>query len=284
MHSADRRVLTHMKRALGITVALLLFVVTVLAAHDLFIKPAAFFLAPNTASRALIVNGTFTRSENSITWDRVRDVSIVGPAGRSHADVSAWSAKGDTSVLRFTTGAAGTYVLGVSTLPRELRLEGKEFNAYLESDGVPDVLAARRASGDITKAARERYQKHIKAMVQVGDTHSDAYATPLGYPAELIPVANPYALESGAPLRLRVLVDGQPVANQYVVSGGRTPAGGRIAAAGYRSDSAGIVHIPLRAAGQWYVKFIHMTKVADDTVDYESKWASLTFEVRPRPR
>lgn len=122
-----------MKRALGITVALLLVVVTVLAAHDLFLKPAAFFLAPSSPSQARIVNGTFTRSENSITWDRVRDVSIVGPAGRSHPDVSAWSDKGDTSVLRFTTGAPGTYALGVSTLPRELRLEAKEFNASLRS-------------------------------------------------------------------------------------------------------------------------------------------------------
>jgi uncharacterized GH25 family protein len=274
-----------MKRTLGLALTLLLFAVTVLAAHDLFLKPAVFFLAPNTASQARIVNGTFTRSENSITWDRVRDVSIVGPAGTSHPDASAWSDKGDTSVLRFTTGAAGTYVLGVSTLPRELRLEAKDFNAYLASDGVPDVLAERRASGEITRAARERYQKHIKAMLQVGDSRSDAYATALGYPAELIPLANPYALENGAPLRLRVLVDGKPVANQYVVSGGRTPAGGRIAAAGYRSDSAGIVHIPIRTAGQWYVKFIHMEKVAGDTtVDYQSKWASLVFEFRTKAR
>jgi uncharacterized GH25 family protein len=274
-----------MKRTLGIALTLLLVVVTVLAAHDLFLKPAAFFLAPNTASQALIVNGTFTRSENSITWDRVRDVSIVGPAGRSRPDVSAWSDKGDTSVLRFTTEAAGTYVLGVSTLPRELRLEAKDFNAYLESDGVPDIVAARRKSGETTKAARERYQKHIKALVQVGDSRSDAYSTALGYPAELIPLANPYALERGAPLRLRVMVDGAPVANQYVVAGGRTLAGRRIAAIGYRSDSAGIVHVPIRATGQWYVKFIHMVRaVADTAIDYESKWASLTFEVRPATR
>ena len=270
-----------MKRATVIAVSLLLALAATLAAHDLFIKPAAFFLSPNTESRARIINGTFTRSENSITWDRVRDVSMVGPAGRTHPEMRAWSDKGDTSVLRFTTGAAGTYVLGVSTLPRELRLEPKDFNAYLESDGVPDVLAARRESGEIGKAARERYQKHIKALVQVGDTRSEAYNTALGYAAELVPLANPYALERGAPLRLRVLVDGAPVPNQYVVAGGRTLAGGRIAATGYRSDNAGIVHIPIRATGQWYVKFIHMVRAAGDTtIDYESKWASLTFEVR----
>ena len=269
-----------MRRTLGIATLLLLVVVTALAAHDLFIKPTAYFLAPNSSSYARIVNGTFTRSENSITWDRVRDVNIVGPAGRERLEASAWSDRGDTSRLRFTTGAAGTYVLGVSTRPRVLRLEAKDFNAYLESDGVPDILAARRQSGEITKPARERYQKHVKAIVQVGERRTDTYGTTLGHPAELVPLENPYALTPGATLRLRTLIDGKPVANQYVISGGRTANGGRIALGEHRSDASGIVRVPLIGAGQWYVKFIHMTKVVGDTAaDYESKWASLTFEV-----
>lgn len=140
-----------MKRAITITAILMLGVAATLAAHDLFLKPATFFLAPNAASQAYIVNGTFTRSENSVTLDRVRDVSVVGPAGRAHPDPAAWSDKGDTSVLRFTTGAAGTYALGVSTLPRALRLEAKDFNAYLASDGVPDVLATRRKNGELAR-------------------------------------------------------------------------------------------------------------------------------------
>lgn len=173
------------------------------------------------------------------------------------------------------------YVLGVSTLPRVLRLEGKDFNAYLASDGVPDVLAARKRDGELTKAARERYHKHVKTLVQVGDDRSEHYATALGYPAELVPLENPYGLKRGATLQLRALVDGQPVANQYVVTGGRTKTGGRLTSAGLRSDAEGVVRVPLRTAGQWYVKFIHMVKVPGDTAaDYESKWASLTFEVR----
>jgi hypothetical protein len=32
--------------------------------------------------------------------------------------------------------------------------------------------------------------------------------------------------------------------------------------------------------GWWYVKFIHMVPVNGDTVNYESKWATLTFQVR----
>jgi hypothetical protein len=36
----------------------------------------------------------------------------------------------------------------------------------------------------------------------------------------------------------------------------------------------------LSGPGTWYIKFIHMARVQGDTVDYEPKWASLTFEVR----
>lgn len=270
-----------MKRALTTATVLLLAVAATLSAHDLFVKPASFFLKPNTASRAYIVNGTFTRSENAVTFDRVRDASVVGPAGHTHPDANAWSAKGDTSVLRFTTGESGTYLLGVSTHPRVLRLEAKDFNTYLTSDGVPDIVAARKRDGELGKAARERYHKHVKTLLQVGDTRTEHYATALGYPAELVPLENPYALSRGATLRLRALVDGQPVANQYVVTGGRTKAGARLVVSGLRADAEGIVRVPLTAAGQWYVKFIHMAKLPGDTAaDYESKWASLTFEVR----
>jgi uncharacterized GH25 family protein len=274
-------ILRMIKRAAPIALALLLLVAGVLAAHDLFLKPATYFLSPNSDSRAYVVNGTFTRSENSITFDRVADVSIVGADGRSRLEAGAWSDAGDTSVLRFRTGAAGTYVLGVSTRPRVLELTGKDFNAYLASDGVPDVLAARRRDGEMDRAVRERYHKHVKALVQVGDERSTHFGAALGYPAELVPLENPYALRRGAVLALRALVDGSPVANQYVVVGGRTPRGTRIAQASYRSDSTGVVRVPLRSMGHWYVKFIHMVKTpADTAVDYESKWASLTFEVK----
>lgn len=69
-------------------------------------------------------------------------------------------------------------------------------------------------------------------------------------------------------------------ANQFVLYGGRTSDGGRIVQRSVRSNAEGIARIPLRVRGTWYVKFISMTRLQGDTVDYESKWASLTFQVR----
>ena len=268
-------------RRIAISVAaMLLAVVAIADAHDLFFKPTLFHLAENTEAVIPVLNGTFSKSENSILRARIRDISIVGPAGRFRADTTSWSDAGDTSRLRFRTAASGTYVVGASTTPSMIALKAKDFNQYLSDDGIPDVLAARRKSGGLQKPAKERYHKHIKTLLQVGEARTNAYATELGYPAELVPLQNPYSLKAGATLSLRCLVDGKPMPNQFVQVGGRTPSGGRIPMRGLRADSTGVVHVRLQSAGVWYVKFINMTPQKADTVDYESKWASLTFEIR----
>jgi hypothetical protein len=41
-----------------------------------------------------------------------------------------------------------------------------------------------------------------------------------------------------------------------------------------------VAQVTLDAAGKWYVKFIHMVRATEPGLDYESKWATLTFEVR----
>jgi uncharacterized GH25 family protein len=269
-----------MRRSIALSFLLLLVAAATLAAHDLFLKPASFFVAPNSDVDVRVLNGTFTKSESPVTKDRLRDISIVTPGGRSQLDTSAWRDRGDTSVLAFRTGAPGTYVVGASTLPRAIRLTAKQFNDYLASDGVPDVLDARRGAGELEKPAHERYSKHVKTLLQVGDSRGGAFDTALGYPAELVPLDNPYALKAGDMLRVRALVDGRPVANQFVVAGGRTPSGARIRVREVRSDSVGVARVALGVRGHWYVKFIHMASATGDSVTHESKWASLTFQIR----
>jgi hypothetical protein len=261
--------------------ALVLLAASPLLAHDMFLRLEQFFLAPNSTVNVKLFNGTFILSENSITPDRLLDVAVVSPAGRAKLDLATWNASGDTSVFPITTGAAGTYVLGVSTKPRVLAMNGTDFNAYLRGDGIPDELAARRRQNRLQQAVKERYQKHVKALVQVGAAPSDAYSTVLGYPAELVPVENPYTLKVGATLTIRALVDGKPVANQFVQYGGLSASGGRVAQRDIRSDASGLIRIPISRTGTYYVKFINMTRIANDAeADHASKWASLTFAIR----
>ena len=267
----------------GLIVALVAFFasVGVLGAHDLFLKPDAFFLAAGANITVRVLNGTFSKSENAIARDRLLDVSLVGPAGRSRIDTAVWGDRGDTSVFTIKSAGSGTYLSAASVNPRELTQAAKDFNTYLATDGVPDVLAQRRRDGELERPARERYSKHVKTLVQVGPTRSQSFGETLGYAAELIPLDNPYVLKPGGTLRVKTLVDGAPVRNQLVISGGRTATGRRIAQRSVRSDSAGVARVLVTEPGVWYVKFIHMRRSsADTTIDYESKWATLTFALR----
>ena len=56
-----------------------------LAAHDLFLKMATYFLPPQTPVKVLLLNGTFTKSEGTVARNRIADLSLVTPAGRTPA-------------------------------------------------------------------------------------------------------------------------------------------------------------------------------------------------------
>jgi len=264
---------------------------SLLSAHDLFIKLNDYFVAPHTAVQIPILNGTIDSSANSISRDRVPDISLVTPDGREHLDTTAWLAEGDTTFLSLMTNDPGTYVVGASTYPRELDLTGAEFNEYLEHDGIPDVLEERRQSGELEKAVRERYSKHVKAVFQVGDRVAKpkrswqfwrpepTYLTEFGYPAEIIPLMNPYSVSVGAELRVKCLVDGLPAADQLVRAGG-IGSDGAFDERRVRTDGQGVAVLSIDAPGIWYFEFINMVSVQRDSVDYESKWATFTFQIR----
>ena len=270
-----------MLRAAALGAAMVPVAVAIASAHDMFIKPERFRVAENAEVLVRLLNGTFSKSENAIARARIVDISVVSPSGRARVDTADWGVTGDTSTMRVRTGAAGTYVIGVSTRPNVIGMSGTQFAQYLRDDGIPDELAARRREGIMADSARERYAKHVKALLQVGAMPSDGYATVLGYPAELVPLDNPYARRGAGTVRFRVLVDGKPVANQYVQYGGRTARGARIAMRGVRSNAEGIVRIPVQGSGPRFVKFISLTRTTGDTeATHESKWATITFEAR----
>lgn len=255
-------------------------------AHDLFLKPEAFFVAPHSQVRVWVLNGTFVSSEAAVDRDRLHDLSVVSTLGVLHPDTTTWERGDKRSSWHVDVADSGTYAIAASVRPRILRLEGKAFNQYLEEDGIPDILALRRRRGEMSSPARERYSKHVKALVLVGGRRSasedTAFRVRLGYPAELVPLDNPYAMQPGQRLRVRALVDAKPVAGLLVLAGGHSATGRKFSEVRARTDSQGIARLALRQRGVWYVKFVSMRPIGAgaDSVDYESKWATLTFAVR----
>ena len=69
------------------------------------------------------------------------------------------------------------------------------------------------------------------------------------------------------------------MAQQLVIAGGERDTT-RIPETRVRTAADGVARFVIRTPGKWYVKFIRMTPVQGDSVNYESKWATLTFQVR----
>jgi uncharacterized GH25 family protein len=95
----------------------------------------------------------------------------------------------------------------------------------------------------------------------------------------MVPQQNPYKLKKGGTLDILCLKDGKPLVGQIVTTG--YEAGGKmLGEISGRTGKDGVIRVQLSGAGKWYAKFINMVKVDDPKLNYESKWATLTFEIR----
>jgi hypothetical protein len=259
---------------------LLLFLLT-LSSHSLFLKLDSFFIRPFAEAELNLLNGTFLTSENTITADRMLDVSIVGPDYELEYDPALWLETNNTAVLPFRAGESGTYLAGVSTKPRNIELTASEFNEYLEHDGVLDVLEKRKMGTGNDQNVVEQYEKHVKAVLQVGNKKTKHFSTQLGYPIEFIPLSNPYRLRVGDKIRIRLLFNGDPLPEQIVFSGYEKEEDDHHATeAMVRTNEEGIAEVKIDHSGKCYLRTIYMRESTKEGLDYESYWATLTFEVR----
>ncbi|HKK74508.1 MAG TPA: DUF4198 domain-containing protein [Saprospiraceae bacterium] len=288
---------------------LLIFAFVLLSSHDMYLKLDSYFLSPNSSATIQLFNGTFHKSDNVITRDRMVDVSLVGNAQRTQVDSNQWAEKDNITLLDFETGAAGTWIAGVSTRARNIEMSAEDFNGYLEHDGVIDMLAQRQQNNTLDQAAVERYSKHVKTIFQVGEQTSTDWQTVLGYPIEFVPLENPYDLHPGHALRVELLLEGKPLANQLVYvnkvatataththadgsthshaeEGGQEHSHGEGTdhshtggAMQFRTDTDGILSIPIDAKGIWHLRTIHLVTSDEPGLTHESNWATLTFEV-----
>ena len=253
------------------------------SAHEMFLKPENSRQAPDSQQVIRLINGTLDKSENGVTRDRMADVRIVANGNVTKPGPSDWRDDENSSYLDYSSGEAGTQVIGVSTKARIIKMMPEEFIAYLKHDGVLDTLATFEAENTLAEV-RERYSKHVRTIVQVGDEKTDSYATKLGYPIEIILDQNPYELRFGDDIGFQVLYKGKPAVNQVVRASyegfhGHDDSGGHINSFDMRTDENGRAGFLLNNKALWYISLIHMEKIEDPEADYESNWATVTFRV-----
>jgi hypothetical protein len=203
----------------------------------------------------------------------VRRFALVTASGETAVDgTSGQSPAGVATIER-----AGVATIVYQSHRRSLVLEADKFEAYLEDHGLVAARTARRERKESHLPGREVYSRCAKTLVCAADPAAGGHDRVAGMPVEIVPIDNPYALPAGGKLRARVLVNGKAQAGLRVELFQQGSAAGPVQR---QSDASGIVEFEVKPGQAYLLGAVHMIPAPPDAgADWESFWASLTFEV-----
>jgi uncharacterized GH25 family protein len=248
-----------------------------ISAHDFWLVPDKFKASVGESLTVFANTGMdFPNSLNAVTPDRVDQFLLVMDTERK--DLAHYEVQGNSLITKISLEKPGTYVLGVSLKPKEISLTAEEFNEYLLHDGLPNIYELRKKEGILDKDAVEHYSKYPKTIVQVGNKIDQVPTKPLNLPLEIVPAENPYNLKKGDDLKVKVLFKGNPLSE--IELAWSFPGQGESFAGTTKTNSKGEATVPLTKIGPYVIRLTHMEWVKKQTHEWESYWASLTFEVQ----
>lgn len=236
-------------------------------AHDLYLVTGARGAEKKICAR---IGEEFPESMNAVTPDRLTVFAV-----RTDQSVRKLQGKVTGKQLCAPAPAESGFVAELVAQPRFIKLDSKDFDQYIEGEGLKAVMLARAQPGEHAEG-RELYSRYAKVVTGQG-----ASTSALGHVLEIVLEKDPGELKPREPLPVRVLFRGKPLADAQVAA---VYAGAKLNGHTYpvtsRTDAEGRATLQLDRPGLWYARLIHMVPATDDPeVDWRSFFATLTFSV-----
>jgi ketosteroid isomerase-like protein len=284
-----RFILSRSSRAAAGVVALLGTAAT-LSAHDFWLVPNAFVLAPGTA---LEVRGQtssrFPTSESAVALNRIADARIIDATGET--PLRDLSHSGNSLLIRELPQTAGQKVVAIVLRPASVRESPESFRRYLVLEGAPELAERYEREGKLpTDSITRRYAKYAKTIVEVGQNGARAFSRAAGHPLEFMPLEDPAALKAGDTFAVRLLYRGAPLSGAKVHASGVPLAPGldpeaaaqQAVAVEGETDAQGVARFAVQSAGLWNVRTLHILPADPGSgADWDVHWATLVFGAGP---
>ncbi len=247
-------------------------------AHDLYLMPEQFVTTSGTNLKVSFQNGDrFPEGGSPVKPERLRNTRLVFRQGAADFENITAEAARTTATVRVSGSGVG--ILTARTIPNFIELDAEKFRSYLEHENLTNALDWRQKHGEMAKPGRERYSKYVKSLVLSGKSDAN-FRKEAGLTIEIVPEADPYSLRPGDTLPVRVMFRGAPAADVAVESAWLVGGKAELAVVG-RTDKTGRVRVPVKATGPHRLHAIVMERCAEPkAADWESFWASLTFEIQ----
>jgi hypothetical protein len=238
------------------------------SAHDFWIEPSTFRPPVGQLFSAALRVGQDFDGDPIPRSEQLIDAFIVSEGGAQRPVVGIEN-RDPAGYVRIES--PGLAIIGYRSKPWPLELSAEKFDEFLRMEGLDAIRVLRARRGESAKPDRERFYRFAKAFVVAGNGDARGFDRVLGYRYELIPETNPMAT---GPLTIRAMYDGKPLAGALIVAIQHDRATKRTARTG--RDGRVVLDLP---RGVWLVKSVQMVAApAGTNVDWESLWASLTFE------
>lgn len=274
----------------GVSLASILCSAHVAFAHDFWVEPATFRPMPGAKTALTLHVGTDFKGESVIfNAEYFNRYIVAGPDGERKVE----GELGDDPAGRVATAGPGIYAAIYDSKKFDVTFDDfSKFEGYLKEEGLERQLALAKARG--AGKVTEMYSRCAKTLLFVGPDAGSAMArasrsSPAATPAapsfdryfkcalELVAENNPYAMKPGGELQLRLLFREKPVEGVLVAAFNKADPTKKLNA---RTDKDGRVAFALPRNGVWLAKAVHMVVPPRLTRgDWESFWASLTFEM-----
>ncbi len=268
-----------MKRKLFSTIVCAMLLSAHTFAHEYWLEPETFFLAPGqkTAMHLYVGDGLIKdREERPFQLAKTTMFQLFSTSSQT-LNLKTSLVDKALPIYKFSAARPGNYLLAMERNWSSVKLEPQKFAAYLREDGLEYVIAERERLGESAKEGRERYSRFIKSLLQVGDKRDETYKKTVGLKLEITPLENPYAKKVGDQLTFQVTFDGKPLAGRTAFADNRNGATQKMT-----TDRAGKITLKIDRSSLWLVRLVNMRRCAADCaeIDWESFWGAYSFGMK----
>jgi uncharacterized GH25 family protein len=246
-------------------------------AHEFWIDPLEFEIdAGGTIEANIRVGEEFEGAAYSYLPPNFRRFDLVIEAAVTPVEGRA----GDRPALAMQ--ARDTGLTTVVHVTRDYNLTYREWQKFLDFCNHKDfawAIAEHEARGLPQTGFQERYSRHAKSLIAVGDAAGSD--SEVGLEAEIVALANPYTDDLAEGFPVQVFYQGAPRGDVQVELFQRAPDGS-VAITLHRTDAAGIAVLPVEPGHAYLADHVVMRPIGADVEEgpvWESLWASLTFAV-----
>lgn len=258
---------------------LLAILASPVSAHEYWIEPTDFTVAPDATLTAQIVNGSDYTGTNLpflpqrfVRFDDVVGGQVTAVPGRV----------GDVPAVQMANPAEGLNVLVYQA--RNATVDYKDWDTFVrftEHKDFTDIIDAHRARGLKEEAFKEIYSRYSKSLVAVGNGAGQDSRT--GLETEIVALTNPYTYDVSNGMRFQLWYRDAPRANVRFEVYDRAP-NGTVTQTFLKTDAQGMVTVPVKPGYTYMADAVVIREPAKAMADqtgalWETLWANMTWAV-----